>query len=240
MCHSTESGTGSTNQRFCLEQGILFAIPTMEHGRGDYFAARIAVQTNVVAVPARVPLHVHSNTPFPIRRSTVSHVFQSGTGQQNCVFLVWNRVRFSAAHPYPKLRGVPPPPPGFKATLMTTLGEATKERERKKRRKHGKQNRIKQNKEIWGEEDWLFNIAFIALWIGQSCCFGCGFGACEKSRSTVHVHVDHFRYYKVNSRALSHAAIQTRAAPEVSDALERYFKWELLRRRDSEGPCLVE
>ena len=87
MCRSTgydfclsESGTGSTNQRFCLKQGILFAIPTQEHGRGDYFAARIAVQTNVVAVPARVPLHVHSNTPFPIRRSTASHVFQSGTG----------------------------------------------------------------------------------------------------------------------------------------------------------------
>ena len=63
----------------CLEQGILFAIPTLEHGRGDYFAARIAVQTSVVAVPARVPLHVHSNTPFQIRRSTSSHVFQSGT-----------------------------------------------------------------------------------------------------------------------------------------------------------------
>ena len=32
----------------CLKQGILFAIPTlMEDGRGDYFAARIAVQTNV-------------------------------------------------------------------------------------------------------------------------------------------------------------------------------------------------
>ena len=86
MCHSTgygfclsESGTGSTNKRFCLEQGILFAIPTLEHGQDDYFAARIAVRMNVVAFPARVPLHVHSNTPFPIR-STLSHVFQSGTG----------------------------------------------------------------------------------------------------------------------------------------------------------------
>ena len=45
MCRSTESGTGSTNQRFCLEQGILYAIPTLEHGLGDYVAARIAVQT---------------------------------------------------------------------------------------------------------------------------------------------------------------------------------------------------
>ena len=86
MCHSTgygfclsESGTGSTNQRFCLEQGILFGIPTLEHIRGDYFAARIAVQTDVVAVPARVPLHI-PNTLFPIRRSNMSHVLKSGTG----------------------------------------------------------------------------------------------------------------------------------------------------------------
>ena len=64
----------------CLEQGILFAIPTLEHVRGVYFAARIAVHTNVVAFPARVPLHVHSNTPFQISRSTSCHVFQSGTG----------------------------------------------------------------------------------------------------------------------------------------------------------------
>ena len=87
MCRSTgygfclsESGTGSKNQRFCLEQGILFVIPTLEHGQGNYFAARIVLQTNLVAAPARVPLHVHSNTPFPIRRSTSSHVFQSRTG----------------------------------------------------------------------------------------------------------------------------------------------------------------
>ena len=45
---------------------VFFAIPTLEHGQGDYVAARIAVQMNVVAVPARVPLHVNSNTPFPI------------------------------------------------------------------------------------------------------------------------------------------------------------------------------
>ena len=78
----SESGTGSTNQRFCLEQGvILFAIPTLEHGWGYFFAARIVLQTNIVAaVPARVPLHVYSNMPFPIRRSTMSHIFQSGAG----------------------------------------------------------------------------------------------------------------------------------------------------------------
>ena len=70
MCRSTgygfclsESVTGSTNQRLCLEQGILFAIPTLEHGRDDYFAARIAVRTTVVAVPTRVPLHVPSPSP---------------------------------------------------------------------------------------------------------------------------------------------------------------------------------
>ena len=87
MCRSTgygfclsESGAGSTNQHFCLEQGILFAILTLEHSWGDYFAARIAVQMNVVAVPALVPLHVAQNTPFSIRRSTLSHVYQSGTG----------------------------------------------------------------------------------------------------------------------------------------------------------------
>ena len=76
MCRSTESVTGSTNQRLCLEQGILFAIPTLEHGRGYSFAARIALQMNVAAVPTRAPLHVYSNTPFLIQRST----FQSGTG----------------------------------------------------------------------------------------------------------------------------------------------------------------
>ena len=50
FCRSTgygfclsKSGTGSTNQRFSLEQGILFAIPTLEHGRGDHFAAKIAL-----------------------------------------------------------------------------------------------------------------------------------------------------------------------------------------------------
>ena len=64
----------------CLEQGILFAILTLEHGRGDYFAARIALQTNVVAIPTRVPVHVHSNRPFQIKVNLVSR------------FSVWNRV----------------------------------------------------------------------------------------------------------------------------------------------------
>ena len=41
-------------------------------GRGYYFAARIALQTNVAVFPARVRRHVYSNTPFPIRRSTAS------------------------------------------------------------------------------------------------------------------------------------------------------------------------
>ena len=105
----------------CLEQGVLFAIPTLEHGWGDYFAARIKVQTNVVAVPTRVPLHVHSNTPFQIRRSTSCHVFQSRTGylfsriclEQGSKIASFGLeqgqvLRHSAAHPHPKLRGVPP------------------------------------------------------------------------------------------------------------------------------------
>ena len=88
------SGTGST---FChSDSGAL---------SGLLFAARIALQTNVVAVSTRVPLHVYSNTPFRIRRSTASHFFQSETGYlfsrfclergcKNCVSLIWNRVRF--------------------------------------------------------------------------------------------------------------------------------------------------
>ena len=80
MCRSTGYGFCLQISVSCLECGILFAILTLEHGRGDYFAARIVVQTNVIAVPARVPLHVYSNTLFQIRRSTSCHVFQSGTG----------------------------------------------------------------------------------------------------------------------------------------------------------------
>ena len=38
---------------------VSFCHATLEHGRGDYFAARIALQTNVVAVPARVPLDAY-------------------------------------------------------------------------------------------------------------------------------------------------------------------------------------
>ena len=126
MCRSigygfcfSESGTGSTNQRFCLEQGIVFAIPTLEHGRGDHFAARIAVQTNVVAVPARVPLHVHSNTPIRLEGQPRLTFFSLEQGIYSHDF-VWNRVaelrlfsleqgqvfRHSAAHPHPKLRGL--------------------------------------------------------------------------------------------------------------------------------------
>ena len=110
----------------CLEPGILFAILTLEPSRGDYFAARIVVQTNVVAVPARVPLHVHSNTPFQIRRSTSSHVFQSGTGylfsqfcleQGSKIASLWSGTgsgsQALSGTPHPKLRGVPPPPRVF-------------------------------------------------------------------------------------------------------------------------------
>ena len=47
---------------------------------GDYFAARIALQMKIVAVPTRVLLLVYSNTPFPVRKSTASHIFLSGAG----------------------------------------------------------------------------------------------------------------------------------------------------------------
>ena len=70
------SGTGSTNQCFCLEQVIHFAIPTLEHGRGYFFAARIALQMDVVAVPARVPLHVYPHAAYShtVSDSKVNHI----------------------------------------------------------------------------------------------------------------------------------------------------------------------
>ena len=89
MCRSTgcgfclsESGTGSTNQSVSVWNRVYFnfGIPTLEHGLGYCFAARIAMQMNLVAVPARILLHVYSTMPFPIHRSTTSHIFQSRTG----------------------------------------------------------------------------------------------------------------------------------------------------------------
>ena len=49
--------------------GVTIFLPESRHKR---------TRGGSVAVPARVPLYVHSNTPFPIR--TAFHVFQSGTG----------------------------------------------------------------------------------------------------------------------------------------------------------------
>ena len=118
MCRSTgygcclsESGTGSTNQRFCLEQGILFDFLTLKHGRDYYFAARIAVQMNIVAVPARVPLHVHSNTPFPIRRSTASHLFSRFCLEQGSK-IASLRVRFSGTQRHTPILNWGEYPPG--------------------------------------------------------------------------------------------------------------------------------
>ena len=86
-------------QRFCLEQGIRFATPTLEHGRGVYLAARTALQTNahVVAVPARVPLRLQAVSDS---KSTASHIFQSGTG-----------YLFSPGGKIGKTQGSTPPPP---------------------------------------------------------------------------------------------------------------------------------
>ena len=83
----------------------------------------------------RLPLGFDSNAPFPIRRSTASHVFQSGTGYLFHHF-VWNRVaksclfsleqgqvpRHTAAHPSPKLREYPPPPPTHTHTHIHRRG----------------------------------------------------------------------------------------------------------------------
>ena len=66
---------------FLSGTGYTFCHATLEHGRGYFFAARITLQTNVVSFPLGVLLHVYSNTPFPIRRSTAFRIFS-----------VWNRV----------------------------------------------------------------------------------------------------------------------------------------------------
>ena len=82
MVFASESGMGSTNQRFCLEPGILFAIPALEHGQGYYFAARIVLQMNVaVATWCRAAcLLNHAVSDSKVNR--VSH------------FSVWNRVSY--------------------------------------------------------------------------------------------------------------------------------------------------
>ena len=90
MCRSTGygfclsgSGTGSTNQRFCLEQGKLFATLTLEHGSGYVFAARNTLETNIVAVPTWDLLHIYSNSHFWIK--------ELGWGNsQHCWIMVGN------------------------------------------------------------------------------------------------------------------------------------------------------
>ena len=44
---------------FLSGTGYTFCHVTLDHSRADFFADRIELQTNVVAVPALVPLHVY-------------------------------------------------------------------------------------------------------------------------------------------------------------------------------------
>ena len=84
----SEFGTGSTNQSFGLEQGTRSAHSDSEtrSGLGLLYSARIALQTNTVAVPARVPLHFYANSPFPIRKLRLTFWNKMCT----CVHLVFS------------------------------------------------------------------------------------------------------------------------------------------------------
>ena len=86
------SGTGYT---FCHTDSGTWS--------GWLFATRFAVQMNIVAVPAWVPLYVHSRAVYDQKVNRVSRLGQ-GIYFQNfvwnreaklCFFSVWNRVRFS-------------------------------------------------------------------------------------------------------------------------------------------------
>ena len=110
MVVAPESGTGSTNQHFCLEQGILFAILTLEHGRGDYLLpdSRYKWTLSQFLLGSRFTF---TRALFTIRRSTASHVWDrasifkilSGTGKPNCASLVSGTGSGSQA-----LSGTPP------------------------------------------------------------------------------------------------------------------------------------
>ena len=71
-----------------LEQGLQISISVWNRVNvlscdsgvwsGYYFAARIALQMNVVAVPTPVSLHVYSKTPSPFRRRTAFFSLEQG------------------------------------------------------------------------------------------------------------------------------------------------------------------
>ena len=95
MVFASESGTGSTNQRFCLELGILFAILTLEHSQGYSFAARIALKMNIVAVHSNAvsDSKVNRISYFSVWNRDLFSCFCLEQGSKS-VSLVWNRVRF--------------------------------------------------------------------------------------------------------------------------------------------------
>ena len=72
----SESGTGSTNQHFCPEHGILFAILTLDHGWGSFFAANEHCCRSCLGPAACLLKHAVSDSKV----NGISH------------FSVWNRV----------------------------------------------------------------------------------------------------------------------------------------------------
>ena len=87
MCRSTgydfclsESGTGSIHQRFCLEQGILFAMRLWNKAGVTFLLPESRCKRTLSLFPLGSRCMFSQNTPFPNRRSTTSHIFQPGTG----------------------------------------------------------------------------------------------------------------------------------------------------------------
>ena len=103
----SESGTGSTNQRFCLEQGILYFLPFWLWSTvGVTFCCQNLCTNERCCCSrsgpaARSLKHAVSDSKgnrvsrFSVWNRVSVFMILSGTGLQNCVSLVWNRVRFS-------------------------------------------------------------------------------------------------------------------------------------------------
>ena len=132
MCRSTrygfclsKSGTGSAN---LSGAGYTFCHSDSGAQSGLLFASRIALQMNV-AVPARVPLHaatchlkVNRVSHFSVWNRVSIFTILSGTRHQNCVSLVWNRVRFPGTQRHTPILnwGEPPSPPGDPVSISSS------------------------------------------------------------------------------------------------------------------------